>query len=65
MIHVGEYLFNPRYIRYVTLDIDEDENDYFLRVELTDGDHVKFTFDDKKEADKVFKFIKRKTGGES
>ena len=62
-MQVGNYIFNPRYIEYVRLIKNEDNN--IIKVRITDSGEIDFSFKELKEAEKVFKFIKRKMTGES
>ncbi len=67
MIHVGNYIFNTRYVRWVRLiKFSEDTTQIHINVkgQLDASGDIKFSFDTHKEAEGVFKLIKREMSGE-
>ena len=64
-MQVGDYIFNPRYIRYAELIKNIDDVRTNIIISLTGGetaqykDQIVFAFDTHKEAEKVLKYIQR------
>ena len=57
MINLGNYLFNSRYIEYVKLIKNNDENK--IHVHLANGSEHVFDFADLETATSAFDYIKR------